>query len=128
MEEILEIVEKISEEVESKLIEESLEKIKNTNGNRKDAPRCNKTGSYIYFLYNDLNEIIYIGESGVSVKNRIYGDGTGAHCKKEWFYQVDKLKYYIDKSNYCNYRKLLERALILKHNPKYNDGKDNAYV
>jgi hypothetical protein len=118
-----EFVESISNTMKSQPIEEDLDNVRYSDGRKSGAPECCKRGSYIYFLYDSSGEIIYIGETGKSVKNRLYSDGSGAHCNKEWFNKVVKLKYYNNAKMDYNTRKLLERALISKYNPKYNDNK-----
>lgn len=97
--------------------------IKETHGRKKNAPLCCKNGTFIYYLYDKLGNIIYIGETDASVKSRLFGDGSGSHKHKVWFNQVHSVKYYEDYRMDCNRRKSIERALIQKHNPKYNDGK-----
>lgn len=117
----------IAELITRSLKEESLEKILSTDRRKRDTIECCKNGSVIYFLYNKNNEIIYIGESKNTIKNRLYTDGSGSHCKKEWFKEVKYLKYYKNNDiNDSDIRKLIERALIKKFNPKYNDGKLNS--
>ncbi|MGY0372307.1 GIY-YIG nuclease family protein [Clostridium sp. JNZ J1-5] len=113
----------IAELVTDSLKDERIETILNTDGRLKGASECCKKGSFIYFLYDKNNEIIYIGESGQTIKNRLYTDGSGSHCNKEWFNEVKSLKYYKNNEMDFNSRKLIERALIKKYNPKYNDGK-----
>lgn len=43
----------------------------------------------IYFLYNEKQEIIYIGKVGnglvTSFYHRLYGHGNGAHKNTQWF-------------------------------------------
>lgn len=113
----------VATKIEVLLVEEDLNVIKNSNGAKKNAPECCKKGSAIYFLYNDQNEIIYIGETGTSVKHRLYTDGSGAHCRKDWFTEVKRLRYYKDSKMGDESRKTIERALIQKYKPTYNDKK-----
>ncbi|WP_394897806.1 GIY-YIG nuclease family protein [Clostridium butyricum] len=116
-------VENIANSIDKFLIIDELNSIRNSDGRKNDAPKCCKKGSFIYFLYDSSDEVIYIGETGQTVKNRLYIDGSGAHCNKVWFKEVVKLKYYSDTGMDFNSRKVLERALISKYKPKYNDNK-----
>jgi len=122
---ILELTDKfandVSTSIETMLIEEKLDVIKTSNGRKRNSPDCCRKSSSIYFLYDDKDEIIYIGETGTSVKHRLYTDGSGSHCRKNWFTKVNKLKYYKNSRMDVNSRKTIERALIQKYKPKYND-------
>lgn len=111
---------KISINIKNFLKEESLDIIKSSNGKNKKSPECCKKGSFVYFLYDSKDKIIYIGESGKSVKRRLYLDGSGAHCTKGWFKDVVKIKYYMNIQMDVYTRKVLERALISEHKPKHN--------
>lgn len=115
---------KISDKINKKLYSENLENIKASDGRSKDCPICCKKGSFIYFLYSDNDNILYIGETGTSVKSRLFGDGSGAHCIKSWFIEVKKVKYYKDENMNLKARKLIERALIKHYDPPYNDKKE----
>ncbi len=111
--------------ISNDLILEDISKIKVTNGNKKDAPRACKKGSSVYILYNFKNEVIYIGETGESIKSRCYGDGSGAHCHKKWFENVKKVRHYTkdsDKEFTEKERKVTEQALSVHLSPKiYGD-------
>jgi len=111
---------KVDELIKSELKAESLSLIKKSHGNMMGSPECCKENSYIYFLYNDNKGIIYIGETGKSIKRRLFTDGSGAHCNKDWFVNVKKIEYYKNNEMKSNTRKIIERALIKKYNPKYN--------
>ncbi len=89
--------------------------IKAIHSNKKNAPEWTKKGSYIYFLYNKSHELIYIGETGVRIKARLFTNGDGAHCKKGWFSNVQYVRYYKDDNMDRDTRKMIERALILEH-------------
>lgn len=116
-----EISKNISSYIESRLSDEvDITDIKQTHGKRNDAPPWCKRGSFIYYLYDELGNIIYIGETGVSVKSRLFGDGSGAHSNKDWFGEVKTVKYYKNDEMNNDRRKLIERALIYNHNPVHN--------
>jgi len=111
---------KVDELIKNELKTEKLSLIKKSHGNMMGSPECCKENSYIYFLYNDNEEIIYIGETGKSIKRRLFNDGSGAHCSKGWFVNVKKIKYYKNNEMKSNTRKIIERALIKKYKPEYN--------
>lgn len=113
-------VNKIDELIKNELKTEKSSLIKKSHGNMVGSPECCKENSYIYFLYNDNKEIIYIGETGKSIKRRLFTDGSGAHCNKNWFINVKVVKYYKNSEMKSNARKIIERALIKKYNPKNN--------
>lgn len=89
----------------------------------------NLVNSYIIciikILYNKNNEKIYIGETGKSVKSRLFCDGSGSHCNKRWFSEVEYVKYYKDENMKYDYRKMIERTLILYYRDKYRLYNDN---
>ena len=116
----------IDEIIKKNLKKEELDEIKKSDGREKNSPECCKKSSSIYFLYNDKEEIIYIGETGASVKHRLFTDGSGSHDKKGWISKVRKLRYYKNDEMDPNSRKTIERALIQKHNPKYNNDKNKT--
>ena len=118
-------VKDISDIIDKLLIKEDLNLIYTSDGRKNGACECCKNGSYIYFLFDDLDRIIYIGESGKSVKHRLFTDGSGSHCQKSWFCDIEYLKYYKNDKMESNIRKLVERSLIAKYNPIYNDGNAN---
>lgn len=99
--------------------------IKNSDGRDTGSLECCKSGSFIYYLYNKNNEIIYIGETGKSVKSRLFCDGSGSHCNKRWFSEVEYVKYYKDENMKYDYRKMIERTLILYYRDKYKLYNDN---
>lgn len=113
----------ISNIIERLLVKADINLIDESDGRQKDSCECCKNGSYIYILFNELDKIIYIGETGQSIKHRLFTDGTGSHFQKTWFHNVKYLKYYKNDRMDSKIRKLLERALIAKYNPIHNDGK-----
>ena len=93
--------------------------IKNTNGNKKTTPTYCQSGSFIYYIYDKFNNIIYIGETGTSIKNRLFNHGSGAHKSKYWFKHASYIRYFKDNNMTVDERKLIERALILKYRQIY---------
>ena len=39
------------------------------------------------------NIVIYVGETGVSLKARFKGNGNSSHCKKYWYKNITEVKY-----------------------------------
>lgn len=62
-----EFVDSIDNVIKDLLIEESLDKVRTSDGRKVNAPACCKKGSFIYF-YMAHDEIIYIGETGQAIK------------------------------------------------------------
>lgn len=108
--------------IKDNLLHESITEIKTTHGRRKDAPRACKSGSSIYILYSSNNEVLYVGETGKSIKSRCFGDGSGCHSKKAWFSLVSYVMHYT--VNSCETfgkkeRKLIEQAVSIALQPAY---------
>jgi len=91
------------------------------NGKNKDAPEACKGNSVIYILYSKDNEILYVGESKISVKTRCTGDGSGSHKNKGWWEDVTYVKYLINKEKPFTEkeRKFIEQAFSIHLSPKY---------
>ena len=75
------------------------------------------TGSYVYAAYDSKGVLLYVGETGKSIKRRFRDDGSGAHKHKSWYTAMKTVKYKRLCLNSKYYRKLLERALILAGRP-----------
>lgn len=106
----------MSEYIEKMLSDKiDINKIKQSDGRKKDSLRCCKVGSYIYLIYNCDEKLIYIGETGETVKRRLFTDGSGAHCKKDWFIEARYIRYFESSNMDDKTRKLIERVLILKY-------------
>lgn len=106
--------------IESQLVRECVSEIKTTNGNLADAPRACKKGSSIYILYSGENIVLYVGETGESIKTRCFGDGSGAHKHKDWFNRVLYVKHYTkDSEEDLNEkeRKFIEQAFSVHLDP-----------
>lgn len=83
----------------------------------------NITGSYLYIMYNQFDEVLYVGQTSKSLARRCILDGSGAHNKKEWYKDISYIRITTlsgDYSSNHNMRKILERILICSLNPKYN--------
>ena len=100
------------------------EEIEQADGGRGPNPISQK-GSCLYAAYDSNGELLYVGETGESLKDRFINHGSGAHKNKDWYENMAEVKYKklcpIDEKNDVRYRKLLERALILARAPKHND-------
>lgn len=79
-------------------------------------------GSFIYVAYNH-NIVLYVGETGVHLGARFFGNGSGAHKNKEWFKNITSIRYFkisdVDPSE--NLRKRLECGLIFLLEPIHNN-------
>lgn len=86
----------------------------------------------IYFLYNDNNDVIYVGLAGngdsTSFYHRMYGHGNSAHCKEHWFTECKKYRFCRFPYMYNEDLRVIERLMIFKKGqPKYNDIGKLAY-
>lgn len=61
----------------------------------KKSSFCGRNTAYkqgLYFLYNNSDDVIYIGMLGdgdsTSLYDRMVGHGTGAHSKESWYPDV----------------------------------------
>ncbi|MGE4282800.1 MAG: GIY-YIG nuclease family protein [Clostridia bacterium] len=79
----------------------------------------NKKGSIIYILKDKYNDILYIGETGQSINNRLQKDGNGSHKYKEWFNDVVIVDIYYGNWDIAE-RKMVEQAFIFMLCPRYN--------
>jgi len=125
--EINTISKKIYDKIDKCLIKEDISDIENINGNKKNAPRACKGGYSVYILYSQKDDVLYVGETAVSVKSRCFGDGSGAHKHKSWFKQVSYVKHYTKNTEQelnKKERKLIEQALSINLKPA-NYGKSS---
>lgn len=98
-----------------------------TKEEMKLRSKCNNDSykSGLYFLYNDLNECIYVGQTGngeyASLYMRMVGNGDAAHKKDSWNNEVSY--GYWHKFNITDEELLVvERfSIIGMHQPIYND-------
>lgn len=78
----------------------------------------------LYFLLNKEKEVIYVGlvsdAKTASLYMRLIGNGSGAHSMKDWYSEVEFVKFH--KFPYENEQlKIAERLAIQKLCPVYND-------
>lgn len=117
---IMNITKQIYSIMGSNLFEKSLNEITEAKGEQ---------GSFVYLLYSGSNELLYIGETGASIKARLVGNGSGAHNKKNFYNQVKKVRYYKIPASIANQkaaRKMIEQALSIHLKPKHYDNKDTT--
>ena len=96
--------------------------IQTADARRVSECPISKQGSYVYAAY-DANEcLLYVGQTGESIKKRFRSHGSGAHFEEDW-YKLETAKVRFQRLGPASadgyYRKLLERALILAGGPKY---------
>ena len=80
----------------------------------------------IYFLYNNNDEVIYVGIAGngdsTSFFHRMYGHGNRAHEKDPWFSECKKYRFCSFPRALNEDLRVMERLMIFKKGqPKYND-------
>ena len=112
------LIKKVEKKIESKeLYNIDKDCVRENFSNKKNG---------IYFLYNQNNEVIYVGKVGngrfTSFYRRLYGHGSGAHNRKDWFKEVKNFRF----KSFCklNDKQLnqIERLMIFaKNQPAYND-------
>ncbi|RXJ76816.1 hypothetical protein CRV03_08220 [Arcobacter sp. F155] len=111
----------IYHKIEKSLIKNDIKDILNKDGRKNNSPAGCKNKPTIYILYSKKDEVLYIGESGKSLKTRCSGDGSGSHNKKDWWEEVEYVKYLIN-NEFCKdekVRKFLEQSLSITLKPKY---------
>ncbi len=110
--------------IESLLKRADRDDIANANGALKLGHEGAKKGSFIYLLFDENDYLLYVGETGTSIKKRLIGDGGGAHIFN------NRLMY--DETRYIKYlrtdkkdtlspmeRKMIEQAITIYLKPKY---------
>lgn len=105
---------------EPNLIKVNINIIKTGDGRKKNAHETCKNGFFLYLFYDNNDKLLYVGETGDSIKKRIKGHGSGAHNKKIWYNNISYVKYLKDDKLNLYERKLLESAFIIEMNPIYN--------
>lgn len=90
------------------------------DGRKKNSPEYAKSGSFLYIAYENSN-VLYVGETSVSVKSRFLGDGSGAHRMKKWYSRVTHISYIKATHEQLpkKFRKLLEQALSIALEPEF---------
>lgn len=88
--------------------------------------KCDGAKNGIYFLYDDNDQIIYVGKISNAEKtsfyHRMYGHGTGAHKNEHWFKECKKFRFKKFPLATETDLRVIERLMIFqKGQPKYND-------
>ena len=92
---------------------------------RKEKNIISQLGSFLYVVFDEKDTVLYVGETGTSLKNRFISDGGGSHKQKNknWYSIFKYIKILKLDSNDMQVRKLLEQSLSISMQPKYYDGK-----
>lgn len=96
--------------------ESETEKITRDEYKNKGGLGDKKTGS-VYVYYKQINEVLYVGETGGGVKERTHFP-TARHITTDWWDQWKYLRF-LPISNQTD-RLILELLLILAYKPRYN--------
>ncbi|MGE4403533.1 MAG: GIY-YIG nuclease family protein [Desulfobulbus sp.] len=98
-----------------------IQTVEKSDGRSKDSHETCKNGSFIYLLYDINDNLLYVGETGKSIKTRLTGDGSGSHYKKDWYKDVAYIKYYGGNSADLSdkERKIIEESISLVKRPKH---------
>jgi hypothetical protein len=98
------------------------QEIEDADGRKDRSNLISKKGSVFYVAYENEN-VLYVGESSVSVKNRFISDGGGSHREacSNWYTRMTHVKYvYSTLEDLPNmHRKLIEQALSICLSPEY---------
>lgn len=105
-----------------------------TKAEMESSPKCGRTTLYkggLYFLYDDQDEIIYIGKIGdtseTSLYDRVFGHTSGSHRVQDsrWYPFVKYGKFHRFSGLNDDELYIIERLAIAGMNhPIYNDRKD----
>lgn len=125
-EKTLDSTKKLYKSLEREFKSSKIKEVITSDGRKSDSHEAAKKGSYIYLLYDSDDNLLYVGETGVSIRRRLTGDGSGSHQIKnnEMYRKIDTIKYIkTDCENGLSpkERKVIESALILCLNPAFND-------
>lgn len=131
--ELYELSENIYNKIKPDLKRANRDAIINSNGTLKTGHEGAKKGSFVYLLYSDNDELLYVGETGTTIKKRLKSDGSGAHLKTNplMFAATKYILYYKSKGDTAlspMERKMIEQALTIFLRPKYYNKKEWAYV
>lgn len=102
------------------------EQIEESDSRIKKGP-VGAPGSYVYAAYDGDGNLLYVGETGKSIKRRFTSDGNSSHKRNaDWYVDMRTVKFLRLDSNLSTtrYRKLLESSLIFAGNPT-NQGVQN---
>lgn len=75
-------------------------------------------GGGIYRMFNDANEVIYVGKSGNLHKRLLGHVGLDTHIS-HIMHEVKKIEWLVEQNPI--FQSLLETIFIAYHQPKYND-------
>lgn len=95
----------------------------------EDSSFCGRKTTYkqgLYFLYNDSDDVIYVGIVGdtdcTSLYDRMIGHGKGSHSVESWYAEVSYGKF-------CKFDISLDELKVIERlaisgmgQPMYNDG------
>ena len=97
----------------------NIETVEQSDGRRKDCHETSQKGSFVYLFYGYNDDLLYVGETGVSIKSRLTGDGNGAHNKKDWYQEISYIKYYRQNNSDLTEteRKIIEESITLVKKP-----------
>lgn len=111
--------EKLIELIWGSLKQADIETVEKSDGRTKEGHEACKNGSFLYLLYTADDILLYVGETGESIKTRLTGDGSGSHNNKEWYREVAYIKYYRASNNDFSApeRKILEESFSLVKEP-----------
>ncbi len=94
---------------------------------KKKNPEFVNLGSFVYVAYEN-NHVLYVGETGKSIKRRFITDASGSHKAKntDWYGRMTRVEYI--KLPFeelpTKHRKLLEQAVSIKLIPEFYKYKD----
>lgn len=115
-----ELIDKVKELIEK----ERAYKVKKDFINQKCDCQDFKNG--IYFLYDKHDVVVYVGMVGngeqTSFAHRMYKHGSGAHCNKPWFQEVEKFRFKsFPRLNEEKLEKIERLMIYAKNQPIFND-------
>ncbi|MED4461871.1 GIY-YIG nuclease family protein [Metabacillus fastidiosus] len=118
---------KLYKGIENQLKRADRDIITAADGRLKIGHEGAKKGSFIYLLYDKNDKLLYVGETGETIKKRLKSHGSGSHSVKnsEMFNNVSYIKYLkTEKANALSpmERKMIEQAFTIHLKPKYYNG------
>ena len=97
----------------SKISRNCLEKV---DGRKEREHPAVRKGSHVYVAH-DAESVLYVGETGKSVRTRFMGDGKGAHRRADWYCRMTHVRFWKTPLESDHIRKLMEAALIFVLRP-----------
>ena len=89
------------------------------DGRRQPTHPLVRRGPYVYVAYGDEGPL-YVGETGEYVKKRFKGNGSGSHCRSQWYEQMTHVRFLRLYEQDVAYRRLVEAAIVRTLRPTYN--------